>query len=110
MLPSQTSASQAGILHGRNDFIPAFRWWDKDCGRMLVSNRFADAHEIARRASNGKGLLSNDGASIGNLVDGDAARSYITMSTVGVRAGGLGRSRRSCRSSRVPTTTSIRSC
>ncbi|MET1231428.1 MAG: phage holin family protein, partial [Candidatus Limnocylindrales bacterium] len=26
MLPSQTSASQAGILHGNNDGIPAFRW------------------------------------------------------------------------------------
>jgi uncharacterized membrane protein YvlD (DUF360 family) len=92
LLPSQTSASQAGILHGRNDFIPAFRWWDKERGRMMVSNRFADAAEIARRASNGEGLLSNDGASIGNLVHGDAARSYITLSTVGLKAGGLGRS------------------
>ena len=26
LLPSQTSASQAGILHGNNDDIPAFRW------------------------------------------------------------------------------------
>ena len=30
LLPSQTSASQAGILHGNNSFIPAFRWWEKD--------------------------------------------------------------------------------
>jgi uncharacterized membrane protein YvlD (DUF360 family) len=92
LLPSQTSASQAGILHGRNDFIPAFRWWDKERRRMVVSNRFADAAEIAARASNGEGLLSNDGASVGNLVDGDAARAYITLSTVGLKAGGLGRS------------------
>lgn len=28
-LSSQTSASQAGILLGNNDAIPAFRWWDK---------------------------------------------------------------------------------
>ena len=27
LLPTQTSASQAGILHGTNDGIPAFRWW-----------------------------------------------------------------------------------
>ena len=26
---SQTSASQAGILHGNNSNIPAFRWYDK---------------------------------------------------------------------------------
>ena len=92
LLPSQTSASQAGILHGRNDFIPAFRWWDKARGRMVVSNRFADAAEIAQRASDGEGLLSSDGASIGNLVHGDAVRSYITLSTVGLRPSGLGRS------------------
>src|SRR5207253_1892482 len=29
LLPTQTSASQAGILHGNNDGIPGFRWWDK---------------------------------------------------------------------------------
>jgi len=30
ILPSMTSASQAGILHGTNDGIPAFRWWERD--------------------------------------------------------------------------------
>ena len=30
LLPSMTSASQAGILHGNNDGIPAFRWWERD--------------------------------------------------------------------------------
>jgi uncharacterized membrane protein YvlD (DUF360 family) len=68
LLPSQTSASQAGILHGNNSFIPAFRWWEKDRQVMMVSNHPADAAEIVRRASNGEGLLSNDGASVGNLV------------------------------------------
>src|SRR3954453_14720274 len=43
LLPTQTSASQAGILHGRNDFIPAFRWWDKRQQRLIVSNRPSDA-------------------------------------------------------------------
>ena len=92
LLPSQTSASQAGILHGKNDFIPAFRWWEKDQNRMLVSNHPEDAAEIVRRASNGEGLLSNDGASIGNLVSGDAVRSYITMATIKDKAHGLGQS------------------
>ena len=93
LLPSQTSASQAGILHGNNSFIPAFRWWEKDTQRMLVSNHPDDATEIVRRASNGEGLLSNDGASVGNLVSGDAARSYITMATIKDPSQGLGQSR-----------------
>ncbi len=92
LLPSQTSASQAGILHGNNSFIPAFRWWEKPRGRMLVSNHPEDAAEIVRRASNGEGLLSNDGASVGNLVSGDAVRSYITMATIRDSSQGLGRS------------------
>jgi uncharacterized membrane protein YvlD (DUF360 family) len=93
LLPSQTSASQAGILHGNNSFIPAFRWWEKSQQRMLVSNHPADAAEIVRRASDGEGLLSNDGASVGNLVSGDAVRSYITMSTITDKSQGLGHSR-----------------
>jgi uncharacterized membrane protein YvlD (DUF360 family) len=92
LLPSQTSASQAGILHGNNSFIPAFRWWEKDSQRMLVSNHPDDATEIVRRASDGEGLLSNDGASVGNLVSGDAVRSYITMATIKDKGQGLGRS------------------
>ena len=90
LLPSQTSASQAGILHGRNDGIPAFRWYEKDAGRLMVSNRPDDAAEIERRVSDGRGLLAPDGASIGNLLSGDAARVYLTMSRL--RRQGIGRS------------------
>ena len=93
LLPSQTSASQAGILHGNNSFIPAFRWWEKERQIMMVSNHPADATEIVRRASDGEGLLSNDGASVGNLVSGDAVRSYITMATIQDKSQGLGHSR-----------------
>ncbi len=93
LLPSQTSASQAGILHGNNSFIPAFRWWEKDSQRMLVSNHPADAAEIVTRASNGEGLLSNDGASVGNLVTGDAVRAYLTMASMTNPQQGLGQSR-----------------
>jgi uncharacterized membrane protein YvlD (DUF360 family) len=82
LLPTQTSASQAGILHGNNDGIPGFRWWDKETKRLLVSNHPADAREILRRVSNGRGLLANGGASIGNLLSGDATRSYLTAATI----------------------------
>jgi uncharacterized membrane protein YvlD (DUF360 family) len=92
LLPSQTSASQAGILHGNNDGIPAFRWYEKERRRLMVSNRPADAAEIERRVSDGAGLLSNGGASIGNLLSGDAERAYLTLSTLRVSGQGLGRS------------------
>ena len=81
LLPSQTSASQAGILHGNGDQIPGFRWWDKATGRFLVSNHPPDAHEMQRRVSNGQGLLCDQGASISNLLSGDATRSYLTAAT-----------------------------
>ena len=79
---SQTGASQAGLLHGSNDDMPAFRWFEKESGGARVSNHPGDAMEIERRLSNGKGLLSNDGASRANVFSGDAPRSSLTMSTV----------------------------
>lgn len=93
LLPPTTPASQAGILHGNNDGIPAFRWYEKEAGRIMVANRPADAALVATRISNGEGLLSNDGASVGNLFSGDAARSYITMATITDKSQGLGQSR-----------------
>ncbi|HRF83736.1 MAG TPA: hypothetical protein PLO34_04805, partial [Pseudoxanthomonas sp.] len=74
-LPSQTSASQAGILFGDNYDIPAYRWYDKAQGRLFVSGR--DAAAINARFAGDGGLLRG-GASIGNLVDGDAAISLLT--------------------------------
>jgi uncharacterized membrane protein YvlD (DUF360 family) len=82
MLPPTTPASQAGILHGNNDDIAGFRWYEKASGRLLVANHPEDAAEMVRRVSDGHGLLADDGAGIGNLVTGDAPRSYLTMSTI----------------------------
>ncbi|MFL5866998.1 MAG: phage holin family protein, partial [Thermoleophilaceae bacterium] len=79
---SQTGACQAGLLHGDNDDIPAFRWWEKDRGRAIVTNHPRDAAEIERRHSNGRGLLHEDGASRANIVSGDARHTLLTMSTV----------------------------
>jgi uncharacterized membrane protein YvlD (DUF360 family) len=80
--PSQTSASQAGILFGSNDDIPAFRWYEKEQGKLMVSNHPADAAEIERRLSNGKGLLAANGMSANNLFSGDATRTLFTMSRI----------------------------
>ncbi|HQR26141.1 MAG TPA: phage holin family protein [Nocardioides sp.] len=79
-IPCTTPASQQGILHGTIDRVPAFRWYDRELGRVLVANRPADARIIEERASNGRGLLCDDGVSISNIFTGDAARSLLTMS------------------------------
>ena len=62
--------------------MPAFRWWEKDTGRAIVTNHPRDAAEIERRRSNGRGLLYADGASRANILSGDAPHSMLTMSTV----------------------------
>ena len=79
---SQTGACQAGLLHGNDDDMPAFRWWEKDRGRAMVTNHPRDAAELERRHSDGAGLLSGDGASRANVFSGDAPHSMLTMSTV----------------------------
>ena len=79
-IPSTTPASQAGILLGSNDDIPAFRWYEKESGQVVVANQVAGAHLIEKRLSNGNGLLVNGGVSIGNLFSGDAQKNIMVMS------------------------------
>jgi uncharacterized membrane protein YvlD (DUF360 family) len=80
-LSSQTGASQAGILHGNNQDIPAFRWVEKDQNnKIMVSTGLSDAPIIEERISNGKGLLSCRGASRSNLFSGDAKDVIFTYS------------------------------
>ena len=81
-LSSQTGASQAGLLLGSNWDMPAFRWYEKESGRTLVSNHPADAAELERRHSTGKGLLAAGGTSRGNMFSGDAPRCAATMSVI----------------------------
>jgi uncharacterized membrane protein YvlD (DUF360 family) len=89
---SQTGACQAGILHGCNHDMPAFRWWEKERSAAMVSNHPRDTAEIEQRISDGRGLLHDDGASRANLLSGDAPHSLLTMSTVLQRnRGPLGR-------------------
>jgi uncharacterized membrane protein YvlD (DUF360 family) len=88
---SQTGACQAGLLHGDNHDMPAFRWWEKDLGKPIVTNHPRDAAELERRHSNGRGLLHGDGASRANILSGDAVHSMLTMSTVLSRRRPIGR-------------------
>ena len=79
-LSSQTGASQAGILLGSNDDIPAFRWVEKESGRLMTCSAPPDCAEIERRRASGIGLLTDGGASRGNLLSGEAPDVILTVS------------------------------
>lgn len=92
---SQTGASQLGILHGSNFDVPAFRWYEKDTGEVVVCNRPTSAAELQRRAGERTadgGLLTLDGASRGNLFSGGADQLALVLS-VSARRGRANRSR-----------------
>lgn len=79
-LSSQTGASQAGILHGNNENIVAYRWIEKENDNtLIVSGKLSDAPEIEKRISNGEGLLVN-GISIANMFSGDSEIPTLTSS------------------------------
>lgn len=81
-LSSQTGAMQAGILLGDNTNMPAFRWYEKETKRIIVSNRPTDAADIEARQSTGTGLLVDGGASRANVFSGDAPDSMFTFSRI----------------------------
>ncbi|MEV8531945.1 phage holin family protein [Streptomyces sp. NPDC051211] len=92
---SQTGASQLGLLHGSNFDVPAFRWYEKDSGEIVVCNRPTSAAELQRRAvarTGYGGLLTRDGASRGNLFSGGADQLALVLS-VSARRGRANRSR-----------------
>ena len=79
-LSSQTGASQAGILLGSNENIPAFRWVEKETGRLIACSAPDDCAEIEQRHATGVGLLVDGGASRGNLLSGEADEVILTVS------------------------------
>ncbi|MGZ8548954.1 MAG: alkaline phosphatase family protein, partial [Sulfuricurvum sp.] len=82
-LSSQTGASQAGILHGCNKDIPAFRWVEKSVGNKIVSsNGIGDASMIEKRITDGNGLLSINGGAVTNLFSGDSKDNIFVYSVL----------------------------
>jgi uncharacterized membrane protein YvlD (DUF360 family) len=80
-LSSQTGASQAGILLGSNDDIPAFRWVEKEREALVACSSPEDCAELERRhTTTGRGLLADGGASRGNLFSGGADHMILTVS------------------------------
>ena len=82
-LSSQTGASQAGILHGNNKDIVAYRWVEKENNnKIIVSSNFSHVPLIEKRISDGKGLLSDNGASRANMFSGDSDDFIFTSSKI----------------------------
>ena len=82
-LSSQTGASQAGILHGNNEGIVAFRWIEKSNGnQMMQCSGITKVPELEERISNGDGLLVDNGASRSNLFSGDTDNVIFTFSKI----------------------------
>ena len=82
-LSSQTGASQAGILHGNNEGIVAFRWIEKNNGnQMMQCSGITKVPELEQRISDGNGLLVDNGASRSNLFSGDTDNVIFTFSKI----------------------------
>ncbi|WP_454044197.1 alkaline phosphatase family protein [Cellulosimicrobium sp. Marseille-Q8652] len=79
-VPATTPASTIGLLHGSTEHVPAFRWWSRELGRLVVTNRPADAAEVEKRTSDGAGLLAGGGVAVSTMFSGDAATSLLVMS------------------------------
>jgi uncharacterized membrane protein YvlD (DUF360 family) len=82
-LSSQTGASQAGILLGDNDDIPAFRWVDKRTGRVVTCSNPDDCAAIEATRERARALLDGGGTSRGNLLSGGADAAILTVSRLG---------------------------
>src|SRR5256714_9990795 len=78
-LPSATPYCQAGIFHGENDGIPAFRFYDKQ-SRFVVTCNSQRGVQYIRDRIHTPGALAG-GSSYVNLLDGDAQTVAFTVAT-----------------------------
>ncbi|MBX6333604.1 MAG: alkaline phosphatase family protein, partial [Gemmatimonadaceae bacterium] len=78
-LPSATPYCQAGIFHGENSGIPAFRFYDKSARRVITCNAPHGVQYIRDRI-HAPGALAG-GSSYVNLLDGDAQTVAFTVAT-----------------------------
>jgi hypothetical protein len=78
-LPSATPYCQAGIFHGENDGIPAFRFYDRQARFVVTCNAPAGVQYIRDRIHSAGALAG--GSSYVNLLDGDARTVAFTVAT-----------------------------
>jgi len=78
-LPSATPYCQAGMFHGENAGIPAFRFYDKAARKVITCNAPHGVQYIRDRIHS-PGALAG-GSSYVNLLDGDAQTVAFTVAT-----------------------------
>ncbi|HMG01295.1 MAG TPA: alkaline phosphatase family protein [Gemmatimonadaceae bacterium] len=78
-LPSATPYCQAGMFHGENGGIPAFRFYDKSARKVITCNAPHGVQYIRDRIHS-PGALAG-GSSYVNLLDGDAQTVAFTVAT-----------------------------
>ena len=78
-LPSATPYCQAGMFHGENDGIPAFRFYDRNARKVITCNAPHGVQYIRDRIHS-PGALAG-GSSYVNLLDGDAQTVAFTVAT-----------------------------
>ncbi len=78
-LPSATPYCQAGMFHGENGGIPAFRFYDRKARKVITCNAPHGVQYIRDRIHS-PGALAG-GSSYVNLLDGDAQTVAFTVAT-----------------------------
>jgi hypothetical protein len=78
-LPSATPYCQAGMFHGENAGIPAFRFYDKQARKVITCNAPHGVQYIRDRIHSPGALAC--GSSYVNLLDGDAQTVAFTVAT-----------------------------
>jgi hypothetical protein len=84
-VPGTTPASQAGIMYGTSDVIPAFRWYDKQTGQAMVCSQPGVIQALEEELSARKPGILRGGSSYMNIFDGDASLAMFTLGAIGRR-------------------------
>jgi len=80
-LPSTTPAAQGMIFYGQEGGVPAFRWYEKESGRLISCNDPDHVQHFREKLFAGRQGVLAGGSSYSNILDGDAERSIFTVSS-----------------------------
>lgn len=80
-LPSTTPAAQGAFFYGREGGVPAFRWFEKETGRVISCNDPDHVQHFREKLFAGRTGVLAGGSSYSNILDGDAERSIFTVSS-----------------------------
>jgi hypothetical protein len=84
-IPGTTPATQAGIMFGNSDSVPAYRWYDKRAHSAQVSSQPGVAQAVQASLSREAPGILQGGSSYMNMFDGDASLALFTLGAYGRR-------------------------